>query len=130
MNKTLSYIELTFENIDYIVIPAQYFTDICISNISSGSLGTAESIEFTLKKGVNEAAYAFTGDVYVMQSGGAFLFERISRYCDITHIKMIYEDDTFEEYTVVWEEDQTGCRNLLQKSYITDDGNLKVVIGK
>lgn len=89
-----------------------------------------ESVEFTLKKDVNEAAYAFTGDVYVMQSGGAFLFERISRYSDITHIKLIYTDDTFEEYTVAWEEDQTGCRNLLQKSYTTDDGNLKVVIGK
>ena len=137
---SLKSIELTFENIDYIIIPVQYFADdfgihIIINSCSVSenmvsNRKTAESVMFVLKKAANHAALTFAGDVHVMQYEGESLFERICRYSDITHIKMIYEDETFEEYTVAWEEDQTGCRNLLQKSYITDDGNIKVVIGK
>lgn len=137
---SLKSIELTFENIDYIIIPVQYFADdygthiiinsCSVSENTVSNRKTAESVMFVLKKAANHAAPTFAGDVHVMQYEGAFLFERISKYSDITHIKLIYTDDTFEEYTVAWEEDQTGCRNLLQKSYTTDDGNLKVVIGK
>ena len=128
MKKFLSYIELTFENIDYIIIPAQYVTDIRIGDITTCRCNTAESVELTLNKEVNDAAKTFTGDVYVMQSEGASLFERISKYRDITHVRMIYEDDTFEEYTLAREEDSTGFRNLLQKTSIIENGDMKVTI--
>lgn len=66
---------------------------------------------------------------HVIQYEGATLFERISIYSDLTHIKFVYEDESSEEYSVAWEDDDNNeDRNRLQKATITEDGNLCVEI--
>ena len=139
MSKSVKSIELTFENIDYIVIPAHYFLDFLLEDVKTKicraavnailRFNSTDKLMFVLKKEVNEVALTFEGDIYVMQCEGATLFERISTYCDLTHIKFIYEDETSEEYSVVWEdEDNNEYRNRFQKTTITEDGHLCVEI--
>lgn len=139
MSKSVKSIELTFENIDYIVIPAHFFLDFMLEDVKVKICRAAvnailrynstDKLMFVLKKEVNEVASNLEGDVHAIQCEGATLFERISIYNDLTHIKFVYEDESSEEYSITWEdEDNNEYRNGLQKATITEDGNLCVEI--
>ncbi len=139
MSKSVKSIELIFENIDYIVIPAHFFLDFMLEDVTVKicrcavnailRFNSTDKLMFVLKKEVNEVASSFEGDVHVIQYEGATLFERISIYSDLTHIKFVYEDESSEEYSVAWEDDDNNeDRNRLQKATITEDGNLCVEI--
>lgn len=134
-------LEITFENIDYVVIPIHYFSDFCIEDIRTNThcvamntiirCQTASSVIFTLKKMVNDDFKNFVSDIHTVQYCGDTLFQRISNYRDISHIKLIYDGDSFDEFSVEWEDDgDREDRNKLQHSSMTEDENLCVYISK
>ena len=62
----------------------------------------------------------------------ADVFARIANHNDITQIHIHYEDDTEEQYLVDYNElnEALGAPNKNQKSYISDLGNLYLVISE
>lgn len=62
----------------------------------------------------------------------ADVFKRIAEHNDITQIYINYEDGTEEQYLVEYNEltEALGAPNKNQKSYISELGNLYVVIDK
>lgn len=62
----------------------------------------------------------------------ADVFARIVNHNDITQIHIHYEDDTEEQYLVDYNElnEALGAPNKNQKSYISDLGNLYIVISE
>ena len=141
MNQIIKNIEITFENIDYVVIPNQYFSDFYMEDIRTNiyrvamnaiiRYQTASSVRFILNKEVNDDFESFVADIHMVQHEGVSLFDRIFNYNDITCIKLIYEDDSAEEFTVEWEDNGDRVdRNSFQHSSMTEDGNLCVLISK
>jgi len=138
MNRSIKNIELVFENIDYIVIPIEYFQSYNLNHIKLGPCCKDGSkcyryaeMHFILKKEVNEDALTFENNVYVMQAEDKTLFERIVEYKDLTHVNLIYTDKSTEEYIVLWEaEDNNEYRNRLLKTRIMETGNLCVEVRK
>ena len=55
---------------------------------------------------------------------------RVTRYPDITDIKIKYSDGTEEEIGTNWEDvNDEGEENALQKHYFDNEGNLVIKIG-
>lgn len=141
MSKSVKDVEITFENIDYIIVPSQYFLDFSFEDIHTEihraainailRYSVVKSLKFVLKKEVNDVARSLEGDVHCVHYGEDTLFDRIHTHHDITHVKLIYMDDTFEEFAAEWEDDgDDEYRNLLQQTSINEDGNLLVTIQK
>ena len=111
-------VEITFENVDYIEIPIEYFSKIDIR---------CNFVEFILKESVNSCFEGFKKDLDMRNYVGETLFDRIINYCDIVEIKIIHNDYTAETYRVEWEEsDNCEYENKLQKACLSDDENLCV----
>ena len=138
MRKVVKAIDITFENLDSIVIPVEYFYDFFLNdirtNISHMSTNTilrtnvAGSLGFLLKKKANKDADKFRGDVHIISTKTGTLFERIYK-SDITSFTIIYEDDSSEEFYIPWEDDgRNEYKNILQKTSEDDKGNLIVRI--
>lgn len=122
MSKDICFIEITFENIDYIRIPADYFRAFNTENINS--------VMFELNPEANRDADGFDGDVHRIHVEGETLFDRLQMQ-DITHFKLIYADQTEEEFFVPWENaDNGGYANRLQTSSIDGSGIFRVSICK
>lgn len=141
MNKIIKDIELTFENIDYVVIPNHYFMSFSLENVKIDVCRVAanaimryqkiETTDFILKKEANYNFESFDTNIDLIHYKGNTLFDRIINYKDITHIKLLYNDDSFENFAVVWEDEENNeCRNKLQTAVITEEGNLYVRIQK
>lgn len=138
MYSKITYVEIVFENLDYIAIPARYFKDFFLdinieANREQGAYISCsyrmEALRFVLKKEVNDVGRSLRGDVHSIEYYGETLFERIYNYKDICCVKLIYDDRKTEEYCVEWE-DEDGCdwRNQLQKSGYDPEGNLYVEV--
>jgi len=138
MSQDVRFIEITFENIDYIKIPAHYFRGFELEDIRTKVRRAAlnailrySSVNFTMFELAPEAdleAGTFDGFVFGLKEGEISLFERLQQN-DITQIKLIYSDETEEEFCVAWEdEDLGGYTNLLQSSTFDDDGTICVRI--
>jgi len=57
------------------------------------------------------------------------IFERLNKFKDITSISLVYDDDSKEDYWVVFNEEDDQ-ENDYQKNYISDLGNLYIVVSK
>ena len=124
--RNLKAIELTFENIDYIIIPSPYFQSLKISPAKEGSAAT---FIFVLKKEANSAALHLEGDIHIVENENTSLFDRIAEYKDLTKIQFIFKDSSTKEYSVIWEDDdQNEYHNPLQLTNITPSGDLRVEI--
>lgn len=138
MSQDVRFIEITFENIDYIRIPAHYFRDFELAEVhtivrratANAILRYQKASSVTLEL-IGEAdleAANFDGDVFGLKEGETSLFKRLQRN-DITKIKLIYSDKTEEEFSVAWEDaDRGGYTNLLQSSTVDDAGTICVRI--
>ena len=141
MNKLVKNIELTFENMDYIEIPNQYFSNFSLENIETNirrvavnaimRYQKARSVIFELRKEANEDFENFDRDMNMVDYNGDTLFDRIIDYNDIVDINLIYEDDSSEKFAVEWDDEcDDKYKNKLQISTITENGNLCVQIQK
>ena len=137
MSKTIEAIEITFENIDTILIPVRYFRDIVLGDIhtatSSGNANTlrryssTESVIFELDPKVNEITADFEGGEYCLNSPPDFWARLKMR--DIAQLTLFYTDKTHEDFYVPWDPEDE-YHNRLQTVTINDDGAARVVIGK
>ena len=138
MNRDICLIEITFENTDFIKIPAHYFRDFVLEDVRTVVRRAAanailryfeaNSVLIELEPEANRDGKTFEGDVHIVHYGNNSLFERLQQN-DITAIKLIYADDTEESFYVVWEdEDESGFRNLFQSSTVDEDGIICVKI--
>lgn len=135
MSKEVKYIELIFENCDWV-----RFTE-GVGHFHLGKLETSidriamNSIrKHTLAK---EVAMQISKDAKYQRDknfdDNAHIFERIVEWNDITHVDIGYEDGSEESYYVNYEEpegeeDMLGAPNINQKSIISNGGNLYLVI--
>ena len=140
MSQDVRFIEITFENLDYIKIPAHYFRDFELADIRTTVRRVAANVilrycsvgatMFELAPEADLEAGTFDGDVFGLKEGDTSLFKRLQRN-DITQIKLIYSDKTEEELSVAWEDaDRGGYTNLLQSSTFDDDGTICVRIAR
>ncbi len=127
MTPNIHFIELTFENLDHIKIPAHYFRDFELADgpESSGSYAVA----FTLKPEANADFTTFDADIHSVEVGDETLFDRLQRN-DITHIGLDHGSGPEERLPVIWEDaDSLGYTNRLQSVAVNCDGALYVRIG-
>lgn len=137
MSKQVKYIDLVFENCEWV-----RFTE-GVGHFHLGKFETSvdrvamNSIrKHTL---VKEVAMQISKDAKYERdknfSDDTPIFERIIKWNDITHIDIGYVDGSEESYYVDYEEpegeeDMLGAPNINQKSVISDGGNLYIVIHK
>ena len=125
MNAQLFAVELSFENIDYVVIPIQYFSSFSVDNVQDRqTYFKVDPLVFELKPEADKDTAMF--DRAMLEKS---LFERMMRR-DITQIDALYRDGTKRIFVAPWE-DEDGCDwiNALQTSSVTTSGSMRVHIG-
>ena len=120
--KQLKSIEIIFENVDNILIPIEKIIMINIERISRTvhiyysnnviEYLTCDACYLKLDKSMEKEKTQYNNE----------LFNRILRWKDITHIKLIYTDSE-EMITMPWIDNHKEI-NLAQEANIDDDGNL------
>lgn len=139
MSQDVRFIEITFENLDCITIPAPYFYDFQLTDIQTSvrraaanailKCSVANSVIFELKAEANKDAVTFEGDFYCVDAEDDGLFQRLQDR-DITHIDLIYADKSRERFSIVWEDDgDDEYHNRLQSASLNAEGRLCVQIG-
>lgn len=139
MSQDVHFIEIIFENLDCITVPAHYFFDFELDDIRTSvsraaanailRYSVANSVMFELKLEANNDAAGFSGDVHCISTGEGSLLDRLQAQ-DITHITLIYDDKTEEEFSIAWEDDgDDEYHNRLQSAHMNAEGRLCVQIG-
>lgn len=101
--KTVTQVDITFENCDYTIIPTEHIRDMYMSDFESEIVHNGLNI---FKKTYAKKIYlqfAPKANISVEFSGES-LFNRVKLYDDITCIKIYYDDNTSEVYFVDWED--------------------------
>ena len=133
MFATLIKLEIAFENVEVIEIPAKFISALSIygtkdfrrsfknfdKSLAVGKFTRAEKIYLQIDKSAKEKFFS---------NVGAELFARINRYQDITSFELTYSDNFKETIYTTWE--GSDEKNNWQKNYFDDEGNLIVKIGK
>lgn len=126
MEKQIRSIAFRFENIEGVVIPAQYIGEFHVSKIrtvkkSDGSDHFAvDEIFFEVLNDINESD--------IVSDDGEKALKRIEKFDDIIGFSIEYEDGEEIDYSVYWEGGYES--NNCQTSYLSEKGNLYVLIGK
>ena len=138
MSKMVKSVEITFENLDYVDIPAEYFGDFSISGIRTSverlacntilQRTRADHIEFELLRSVDVALPEFNQDLFYDPMVEFSLINRIRERMDIVSLELHYEDGTMEQFYVPWEVTDDEYHNKLQQAQINNNGNLSVTI--
>lgn len=135
--ENIKYITIEFENCECITFPIAVFGECHLSNISTSidrvamnairkSVFAREiALEIFFPEAENEyTANEFFGEKYT-------ILQRLTSYRDITHITLTYQDDSKETFAVDYEDEvegQLGSNNKNQKNYVSECGNLYIVI--
>lgn len=146
----ISRIELGLENCEVITIDGKYIGSFDASNIHTdisrmgcnyiGKSQSCDSFAIEIYRDANIINRPFgieNDDDYIK------IFERITKYNDITSVTVYYDkkDDNYKDvetgesdyFYVTYEEEnegQLGSPNIYQSSYINDFGDLYIVIDK
>ena len=136
MSKKVKTVELTFENLDYVDIPAEYFGEFYISGIRVSierlafnailQRTKADYIEFELLRCIDVALPGLTQDLFYDPMVEFSLLDRIKDRRDITYLDFHYEDGNTERFFVPWEDADDVCHNKLQHAFINGNDNLTV----
>ena len=119
--KRMESIEITFENLDWIMIPSGYFA---FQRMAEREDKTFRYYRIVFAENVNNLGSDIIGDIYSIMHGGETLFERISRK-DITQIKLTYSDRSEEQFDILWKETEDNeYVNQLQRVYTDSEGRL------
>lgn len=141
----LKYIEFVFENCDYIKIEGKYIGDFLVDNLSTSvkriacnsidNVNIANIIAIEIHKDANKGRYQF--DQEDSDDFQQMIFDRLTKYNDITSIQFELEETYIEEgqapcikhydYYVDWTGD-SEYTNEAQKTYLSKMGNLYIVI--
>lgn len=117
--KDICYLELTFENIDWIRIPGEFVSEVDIQD---------DAARFVLKSEVCTTGHRFDGDVHSIRHEGKSVIERLMQN-DITQIKLHYTDGMESDFSAVWEEaPDDEYKNQRQKAWEDQKGLLHVHI--
>lgn len=140
MSKIVKTVEITFENLEFVEIPAEFFGEFYIEGLRSSverlscnailQRTKADKITFELLRDVESVVQTLTQDLFGDSLSGFSLQERIAARNDITSLTLKYNDDTTEQFYVTWQDADSDSRNILQHSSITDNANLIVTIGR
>lgn len=128
----LNSLKIIFENCESLTIPAEDILHIEINNISknysfiqpwyhANSINNADKVVILISKDANTCKY------FDVMFSNITPFERITRYNDITHLRLRYEDGVTESYEVTFNGE---VENILQQSEVIDSGSLIVKIGE
>lgn len=129
----LKKIEIVFENVEWIEIPAKFISALRMYNIKNfrrsyknfdkslavGKFTCADKIFIKIDKAAKEKFFSNTG---------AEIFSRIANYQDITNFDLKYADGFEEKIYAI--RGGTDEKSNLQKNYFDYEGNLIVEIGK
>lgn len=101
--KTVTQIDITFENCEYVIIDAKYIKDLYMSDFESKIIHNGINIykQITCKKIYLQFALESN---HAIQSGGFLFFDRTREWNDIASIEIHYDDNTSEVYFVDWDE--------------------------
>ena len=138
MSKVITDIEIIFENMDSIVIPARYFLDFEFDSIHNKirrvainailNYSVADTIMFVLDGSANNDAITFDGDIHLLNLSEQTLFERLQGN-DITKLRLIYVANTDETFNAPWEDlGDDIFTNQLQHTAIDSNGHMYVQI--
>lgn len=133
MSKHIKEIEFVFENCEVISFKPEELGEFhignikeCINRVACNSIAKSKVADDIAIEIFKKAQFKPS----VMESGKNIdCFKRISDFHDITHFNLMYTDNTEDYISVVWEEDEKNDDiNLLQKSMLSDLGNLYIII--
>lgn len=136
MKMNVKAIEITFENLDFIVIPEKYILDFHFYKISLLPADIASSepitafeeyeVEFVFAPGADEETDAFDGDIAYVGQNRMKLYERLQQN-DITQIRILYLDETNKDIHPVWN-DANLDHNEFQTTKRMEDGRILISI--
>ena len=139
MSKVIKAIELTFENLDWIEIPAEYFGIFSIRAIHTTVERVAcnailqrsycDYVEFELLRSIEEVFPTLQEDIFYDPIAGPGFLDRVAERKDLTHITLRYTDGNEEQYAVPWKDGKNTHYNQLQKTLHLDTQALSIAIG-
>ena len=128
----LNSVKIIFENCEALTIPADDILHIEINNISKNYSFTKPWYHINLTNNADKAIILISKDANTCKYFDTMFsnitpFERMTRYNDITHLDLRYEDGVKESFVVTYKGEE---ENRLQHSEILDSGSLMVKIGE
>lgn len=140
MHDGLKTVTLTLENCETIEIPRKFIgefeisgTGKKISRLGCNYIGAYETADFVMMEIFKEA------DVRTRPFGfddedADSVFGRLTKYADVTHVGLEFDDGTKASYAVDYDEGEQagilGADNVNQKTYVSGLGNLYLLISK
>ena len=138
MSKRVKSVEITFENLDYILVPVEYFEDFYISGIRTTVERPAlnavlqrtipDRVEVELSARIDVALSDLSSDLSFTSEENLSLLKRIESRRDIAYLDLYYDDGSSDQFYLPWEDDQDECQNKLLKANYCDSGNLLITI--
>jgi hypothetical protein len=138
MSKRLESVEITFENLDYVLVPVEYFEDFYISGIRTTVERLAlnvvlqrtilDRVEIELSARIDVALSDLSSDLSFTPEENLSLLKRIESRRDIAYLDLYYDDGSSDQFYLPWEDDQDECQNKLLKANYSDGGNLMITI--
>lgn len=138
MHKKVETVSITFENLDFVNIPAGYFGDFHISGIHTTAervgLNTIlqrtnpDTVRFELCPQVDAVLPELTQDLSFIPEEDSSLLKRIANRRDITSLDLFYDDNSHDLFYVPWEDAEDEYHNKLLHAQINNDGALFVTI--
>ena len=138
MSKRAESIEITFENLDYIHIPVEYFGEFHISGIRTTvdrlaqnaivQRTMADQIEFELQERVDVALPDMSRDLFFLPEENLSLLKRIEQRKDIAYLDIYYDDGSTDRFYLPWEDGREEHHNKLLKTRRKQNGSLLVAL--
>ncbi|KAF6630583.1 hypothetical protein H6F38_14235 [Paenibacillus sp. EKM208P] len=132
--KKLKEVTFGLENCEALSIKGEYIGNFGVENIKSSirkhynnisHFNVCDTFSMAINRGANKGYYAFdTKDEHYKQN----TFKRLTQG-DIVSVDIIYDDDTKDEFYVHWE-GENDYLNEAQKTYISELGDLFIVVSK
>lgn len=135
--ENIRYITIEFENCEWLTFPTTVFGECHLDNIST-------SIDRVATNAICKSVFAreIALEIFFPEAENEHIvskffdkkytiLQRFTSYRDITHIILTYQDDSKETFAVDYEDEiegQLGSNNKNQKSYVSECGNLYIVI--
>lgn len=134
MERKIESIEITFENCEYVDIPISYVNHYVFNQINTSVYGSgadpfvmkkAKLVEIVFDRSIVDHVYDYTEVLFEPEKT---IIDRL-KYNDITSFRIHYDDFSYEDIYVEWDEsEENEFINLLQD--VEDDREqIKVTIG-
>lgn len=133
IEKTFESIEIGFENLESVNIPAEFVRTVSLTGITrelhndwfsrkTWEFERASDAVIVLDKSANDFKLKETYNAKT-------IYERIIKWSDITTVEFRYFDQSIRRISVDWEDDKI-CSNSYQTTTILENGDLLIVVSK